>query len=112
MIEGFKQRAALLQRTKAIEAHCIQSLEDVVAFPVLRDVAMLFDEALNLLEAGDDALFARGPARLFLRLDLDAKFIEKGVVLFGEFRHVLPRPSCGQGRPRPRPCAFPKRRAM
>jgi hypothetical protein len=36
MIEGFKEDAAIVQLTKPIEAHCIQPLEDVATFPVLR----------------------------------------------------------------------------
>lgn len=111
MIERLQQAAAIVQLTKPIEAHGIQPLEDIASFPMLRRVAVLFDETLNLLEAGDDALFARRPACLFVRLDLDAKLFEESVILFGEPRHAQPPPSCGPGRPPPRPYAFPKRRA-
>ena len=111
MIEGFKQGAAIGQLAQAIEAHGIQPLEDVAVLAVLRSAAVLLDETLNLLEAGDDPLFARRPACASVCLDLDAKLFEKRVILFGEPRHAQPPPSCGQGRPHPRPCAFPRRRA-
>ena len=51
---------------------------------MLRRAAVLLDEALDLLEAGDDALLARRPARFLLRLGLDAKLGEKRVILVGE----------------------------
>ena len=80
MIEGLKQATAFRQLAQAIEAHGIQPLEDVAVLPVLRSTAVLLDESLDLLEAGDDALLARRPAAL-LRLDLDAKLVEKRVIL-------------------------------
>jgi len=77
MVEGFKQGAAVGQLAKTIEAHRIQPLKDVAILSVLRDVAVLLDKTLNLLEARDDPLLARRPARFLLRLDLDAKLFEK-----------------------------------
>ena len=68
MIERRKQRAAVLKRAQAIEAHGIEPLEDVAVFAVLRGAAVLLDEPLDLLEPGDDALLARRPAALLLRL--------------------------------------------
>ena len=56
---------AFLQRPQTIEAHGIEPLEDVAVFAMLRRASMLLDEALNLLEAGDDAFFARRAARSF-----------------------------------------------
>jgi hypothetical protein len=90
MVEGLKYATAVGLLANAIEAHGIQPLEDVAVFPVLRGTAMLLDETLNLLKACDDTLFARRPARVFLRLDLDAKLVEKGIVLFGEPSHARP----------------------
>ena len=58
--------------TQTIKAHGIQALEDVTIFTMLRGAAVLRDETLNLLEAGDDPLLAGRPARLLLRLGLDA----------------------------------------
>ena len=84
MIEGFKHGAAIGQLAQTIEAHGIQPLEDVAVFAMLRRAAVLLDETLNFLEAGDDPLLARRPARFLLRLDLDAKLVEKRVVLVGE----------------------------
>jgi hypothetical protein len=111
VIERLKLGAAIGELPKTIEAHCVQPLEDVAAFPVLRGVAVFLDETLNLLETGDDPLFARRAARLSLRLDLDAELFEKRVILFGEPGHAQPPPSCGLGRPPPRPYAFPRRPA-
>ncbi len=62
MIEGFKHGAAVGQLSEAIEAHCVQSLEDVAFLPVGRGMATLLDETLNFLKPGNDALFARRPA--------------------------------------------------
>src|SRR5579883_1993458 len=111
MVEGFDHGAAIGQLAQAIKAHGIQALEDVAVLAVLWSAAMLFDEPLYLLETGDDPLLARRPARLLLRLGLDAKLGEKRVILVGKaLSHVPPPPSCVEGTPRPRPCAFPKRR--
>src|SRR5215467_13469644 len=106
MIDGFKQSPAIIQLAKTIEAHGIQPLEDVTALSVLRRATVLLDEALYLFEPGDDSLFA-GRLRLLASLDFDAEIFEKRVVLFGESSHARPPPSCGRGRPRPRPCASP-----
>ena len=62
MIEGLKQGAAIVQLAQTVEAHSVQPLENVAIFAMLRRAAVLFDEALNFLEAGDDAFFARRPA--------------------------------------------------
>jgi CHASE2 domain-containing sensor protein len=50
-------------------------------------VAVLIDEALNLLESGNDPLFARSPARVLPRFDLDAQLFEQRVVLVGKLSH-------------------------
>src|SRR5690349_1729050 len=98
MVEGFKQGMAIFQLADTIEPHGIEPLEDVVTFPVLRGVTVLLDEALNLLEAGDDPFLAGRPASLLRRLDFDAKLLEKCIVLFGEFAsHAQRPPSCGPG---------------
>src|SRR4051812_40683401 len=112
MIEGSEQSASVVELPKAIEADCIEPLEDVALLPVPRGAAVLFDETLNLLEAGDNPLFARGAAALPLRIGLDAELVKKGVILVHELSHARPRPSFGRGRPRPRPCAFPRRPVM
>ena len=110
MIDGGEQGEAVVQRSEAVETHGVEPLEDVAILPVLRRAAVLRDEPLNLLEAGDDPLLAGRPARLILRLDLDAKLFEQRIILVGELSHSRPPPSCGRGRPRPPPCASPRRR--
>ena len=93
-----------------VEAYRVQPLENVAVLAVLRRAAVLFDEALNVLETGDDPFLARRPAGTGRGVDLDTKFLQQRVVLVGEVRHGRPRLSCGRGRPRPRPSASPRRR--
>jgi hypothetical protein len=51
MVERHKQDAALRKPAQAVETNGIQALENVPAFPVLRGVALFFDEPLYLFEA-------------------------------------------------------------
>ena len=108
MIEGFKQGAAIVQLAQAIEAHGIQPLEDVAVFPVLRGAAVLFDEPLNLLEAGDDALLARRPARSFFVSASTPSSSRRASSSIGELSHARPPSFMRQGRPHLRPSAFPR----
>src|SRR5207253_3236824 len=57
-IQRCKQTAAVSKRSQAVEAHGVEPLKYIAAFPVLRRTAMFLDEPLYLLESGDDALFA------------------------------------------------------
>ncbi|MGB3486512.1 MAG: hypothetical protein WBA62_00270 [Xanthobacteraceae bacterium] len=112
MIEGFDHGAAIGLPAQLIETHGIQPFEDVTILAMLRGAAMLVDETLNLLEPGDDPFLARRPAGFLLCLGFDAKLGKKLIILVGEsFRHARPPPSYVEGRPRPRPCAFPTRPA-
>ena len=67
MIQRREKRAAFLEGPQAVEAHGIEPLEDVAVFAVLRRTSVLLDEALDVLEPGDDALLARRAAALLLR---------------------------------------------
>jgi hypothetical protein len=86
MIEGRQQRSAVLLRAQPVEAHGIEPLEDVAAFPVLRGLAVLH-KPLDVLEAGDDPLLARrAPALLLGEVELGEFFrqlVEIGVTLTG-----------------------------
>jgi hypothetical protein len=69
MVEGLKDCTAVLLRPQTIQPNGIEPLENITILAVLRQAAKLLDKALNVLEAGDDALFARrSPACLFRRL--------------------------------------------
>ncbi len=59
MVERHQQRAAVLLLADAIKPHRVQPLEDVAAGAMARSVAVCLDEALYVLEAGDDPLLAR-----------------------------------------------------
>ncbi len=64
------------------ETHGVEPLEDVAVLTMLRGAAVLFDEALNLLEAGDHPLLARGPRSDRLSVDrFDAELFQERVVL-------------------------------
>jgi hypothetical protein len=65
-IHRLHQQPAFLQLPDAVEADGVEALEDVAVLAVLRRAALLVDEALDLLEAGDDPLLARGPASRLL----------------------------------------------
>ncbi|MCS3476262.1 hypothetical protein M2212_003108 [Bradyrhizobium elkanii] len=62
MVKLFDHSSALRLYAKTIEAHGVKALEDVAIFAVLWRAAMLLDETLYLLEAGDYSLFASCPA--------------------------------------------------
>ena len=66
MVQRFEQCAPFQKRTKAFEPHRVEPLEDVEVFAMPRCAAVLLDESLNLLEAGEDALFLRRPPFCFL----------------------------------------------
>src|SRR5690606_23392901 len=66
MIQRLKQGAAVRKRPQAIEAHRVQALEDVTVFAMLRRTPVLLRETLDVLETGDDALFAGRPRDLLL----------------------------------------------
>ena len=106
MIQGCKQRAAFVQLAETVEAHGIQPLEDVAILAVLRGAAVLLDETLNFLEAGDDALLARRPARSFFvststpSSSRSASSSSVNLVTRGL------RPSCGPGRRTPSAMRF------
>jgi hypothetical protein len=65
MVERRQQRATILECAQPVEAHCIKPLEDVEVLAMLGSPAVLLDEPLDLLKAGNDSLVARGaPDRL------------------------------------------------
>ena len=65
VVERLQDRPALLERTQPVETHGVEPLEDVAVVAVLRRASVLIHEALDLLEARDDALLARrAPGRL------------------------------------------------
>jgi hypothetical protein len=66
MVEWRQQVAALCERPDSVQAHGVEAFEDVSVLAVLRRMAVLLDEALDVLEARDDPLLARRPARLLL----------------------------------------------
>ena len=66
LVERGHQGATVRMGAQAVEAHGIEPLEDVAVFAVLRGAAVLLDEALDLLEPGDDALLARRAPALLL----------------------------------------------
>lgn len=78
---------AFRQGPDPVKAHGIEPLEDVTVFTVLRCPTMLFDEALDVLETGDDALFLWSATADFLRLDLDPKLGQQGFVFVSEISH-------------------------
>ena len=98
-IEGSEQVAGLFQPAQAIEADSIEPLENVAIFAMLRRAIMLFVEADDILEAGDDPLLARGVGSGLRRLDCDAQFGQQFVVR--QISHWQP-PASGSGRTRRR----------
>src|SRR3546814_2463469 len=62
MIKGFKKRPAFLQRAQAVEPHGVEPLENIPVLTVAGCGPVLIDDALDFLETGDDALFARRAA--------------------------------------------------
>ena len=112
MVEWFQQGANVRLGAQPVEPHGIQPLEDVESFAVAGVVAVLFDKSLDFLKSSDDAFLARGAHGILLRLDLNAKLRQQGIIVIGEaVSHGRPPPSCGPGRRHLRPCAFPMRRA-
>jgi hypothetical protein len=88
MVVWHEKGSAFLQRAQTIQAHGIQSLEDVPVFTMLRNTPMLFDKTLDFLEARDDAFLARRASALLLGL---GEFVEFGAQ-FVEISHSVPRP--------------------
>ncbi len=83
-IKRHEQFTTLRLRAQAMEqAHRVKALEDVAIFGMLRFAPVQVDEALNVLEAGDDALLPR----------------RASAVLFGGsgLRQVPPQGRRGQG---------------
>jgi hypothetical protein len=62
MVERFDQGVAIGLCAKSIESHGVKALEDIAVLAVLWRTAMVLDEALDLLEAGDYPLLASCPA--------------------------------------------------
>ena len=91
MVKRRKQGAAFLKRAQTVEAHGIQAFKDVAALPVLRGVAVLFDELLDFLKARNNALLARRAPALFLRLRKFGEFCGEFVEI--RVTHSDP-PSC------------------
>jgi hypothetical protein len=54
MVERCEKIATFLKPTHAIEAHGIKPLKDVLILAMLRRASVLFDEALDFLEPGDE----------------------------------------------------------
>jgi hypothetical protein len=82
-VEWRQYRAAIFKGSQAVEANGVEPLEDVAVFPMHWGIAMGIDEALNFLEARDDALFAWRATALLFRLrelsQLVGQFVEGGV---------------------------------
>jgi hypothetical protein len=68
-IERVENGAAVWKLSQPIKAHCVQALEDVAAFSMLRRMAVLIDKPLDFLESRDDALVARRSTRFLPCLD-------------------------------------------
>ena len=71
---------AFRERAQAVEPHRIKPLENVAVFAMLRRATVLLGEALDFLEAGDDALLVRRASALLLGLgklgELRSEFVE------------------------------------
>jgi len=57
-IEWLQNGAAIRLLPQAVQPNGIETLEDVPVFAMLGQAAMLFDKALDVLEPGNDPLFA------------------------------------------------------
>ena len=90
MIQRLQQGAAVREHAQTIQTHGVKALEYVTVFTVLRRTAVLFGEALDFLEARDDALLTGRPAALLLRRcelgKLRSEFVKIGVT------HSVPPP--------------------
>jgi hypothetical protein len=64
MVQRRQQRTALLLRAKTVKPHGVEALEDIAIFAVQGRAPVLFDEALDVLEARDDAFLLRGASAL------------------------------------------------
>ncbi len=58
-VERQAQLAAFRLLTHPIKPNCVEPFEDIAVVTVAGQMALLIDEALHLLEAGDDAFLAR-----------------------------------------------------
>src|SRR3546814_20653084 len=81
---GFKKRPAFLQRAQAVEPHGVEPLENIPVLTVAGCGPVLIDEALDFLDTGDDALFARRSSGSLFRFGLYTKFGKKGLIFFSE----------------------------
>jgi hypothetical protein len=88
MVKGLKQRLALLKFAHTIEAHCVQSLENITFLTVARGMTVFPDKTLNFLEPGDDAFFAGRSAYDLLGFNFDTQLGKQGIVLFSEISHL------------------------
>ncbi len=71
IVQRLQQRPTVGEGAQAVEPHGIQPLKNVAVFPVLRQVPVLLDKALDFFEARNDAfLTGRPPHRLFDRREL------------------------------------------
>ena len=111
MIERFKERLAFRNLAQPVEPHGVESLENIPVLAMAGRSPVLVDEALDFLETGNDALFARRAAGSLPCFGVDTKLGKKGIVIFGELiSHSPPPLACVRGRQHLRPCVFPRRR--
>ena len=73
MINWFQQNPTFFKVPQAIQAHRIKPFEDVIARTMARDMPMLFEEALDILEPCNDPFFSCITRVRFRSLCLDAK---------------------------------------
>ena len=92
---------------QAVQADGVKPFENIALFAVLRRPAVLLHEIDDVLKSREDAFLARRMGAGLLGLDDDAKSLQQLVV--AQLIHGRPRLSCGRGRRRLPPCAFPKR---
>ena len=109
MIEGSDQFAAFGQLSDPVKTNGINPFENVSPLPMPRGMAMLFNEALDVLETRDDPFLLRRARPDPLGFDFNAKFSQKRIIIVSEISHLQLEPSCGQGMRRLLPYAFPTR---
>ncbi len=83
MVQRLQQGAAVPESTQAVQAHGVEALEYVAILTMLRRTPVLLGEALDFLEARDDALLTGRPSGLRLgRCELGklrSEFVKIGV---------------------------------
>ena len=104
-VAGWTATVTTARLAKPIETDGIETLEDVSILAVQRRACVLLKESDNILEPGDDPLFARSVGARLLPLDFNAEFSKQFII--SQVSHYSPVPGNARRlQPLP-PSAFP-----